>query len=70
MRDVATSAARRPDASRLPLFVAMFGFGLACVLAAVLVNAAVIFSLPRPEPEIYQLRDIELVLGGRQVAPA
>ena len=28
MRDVATSAARRPDASRLPLFVAMFGFGL------------------------------------------
>ena len=61
------SAARRPDMSRLPMFVAMFGFGLACVLAAVLVNVAVIFALPRPEPEIYQLRDIELVLGGREL---
>jgi signal transduction histidine kinase len=57
-------------ASRLPLFVLMFGFGLACVLAVVLVNAAVIFALPRPEPEIYQLRDIELVAGGREVPTA
>jgi signal transduction histidine kinase len=56
--------------SRLPLFVLMFGFGLACVLAVVLVNAAVIFALPRPEPEIYQLRDIELMLNGRAVPPA
>jgi signal transduction histidine kinase len=56
--------------SQLPLFAAMFGFGLACVLAAVLVNIAVIFALPRPEPEIYQLRDIELVLGGRELPPA
>ena len=55
--------------SRLPLFVSMFGFGLACVLAVVAVNAAVIFSLPRPEPEIYQLHDIELILGGREVPP-
>ena len=64
------TSARRPDMSRLPLFVAMFGFGLACVLAAVLVNIAVIFALPRPEPEIYQLRDIELVLGGRELPPS
>ena len=64
------SAPRRPDMSRLPMFVAIFGFGLACVLAAVLVNIAVIFALPRPEPEIYQLRDIELVLGGRGLPPA
>ena len=56
--------------SRLPLFVLMLGFGLACVLAVVLVNAAVIFALPRPEPEIYQLRDIEQVLGGRDLPPA
>ena len=61
-----TSAAAKPT-SRLPLFVLMFGFGLACVLAVVVVNSAVIFSLPRPEPEIYQLHDIELVLGGREV---
>lgn len=53
--------------SRLPLFVPMFGFGLVCVLAAVVVNTVVIFVLPRPEPEIYQLRDIELVLGGREL---
>ena len=57
------------SSTRLPLFALMFGFGLACVLAAVLVNAAVIFALPRPEPEIYQLRDIELVLNGRPVPP-
>ena len=64
------SPAQRPDMSRLPLFVAMFGFGLACVLAAVVVNVAVIFALPRPEPEIYQLRDIELLLGGRELPPS
>jgi signal transduction histidine kinase len=50
--------------------MAMFGFGLACVLAAVLVNIAVIFALPRPESEFYQLRDIELILGGRELPPA
>ena len=61
-------AARR--ISRLPLFALMFGFGIACVLAVVLVNAAVIFALPRPEPEIYQLRDIEQVLSGRDLPPA
>jgi signal transduction histidine kinase len=64
-----TSGAATPD-SRLPLFASMFGFGLACVLAVVLVNAAVIFALPRPEPEIYQLHDIELVLSGRDVPPS
>ena len=56
--------------SQLPLFAAMFGFGLACVLAAVVVNVAVIFALPRPEPEIYQLHDIEQVLTGRELPPA
>ncbi len=61
---------RAKPRSRLPLFVLMFGFGLACVLAVVLVNAAVIFALPRPEPEIYQLRDIEQVLSGRDLPPA
>ena len=45
--NVPAKAGRR---SSLPLFVSMFAFGLACVLAAVLVNLAVIFSLPRPEP--------------------
>ena len=59
-----------PDRSRLPLFVSMLAFGLASVLVAVLVNTAVIFVLPRPEPEIYQLRDIELVLGGRELPAA
>ena len=62
-------AAARPRSS-LPLFVLMFGFGLACVLAVVLVNAAVIFALPRPDPEFYQLRDIEQLLGGRDLPPA
>ena len=56
--------------SRLPLFVLMFGFGLACVLAVVVVDAAVIFALPRPEPEIYQLHDIEQVLSGRDLPAA
>lgn len=56
--------------SRLPLFVSVLAFGLICVLAAVLVDIAVIFSLPRPEPELYQLADIEQVLGGRDVPPA
>ena len=56
-----------PLRSRLPLFVSMLAFGLTCVLAAVLVNIVVIFALPRPEPDFYQLGDIELVLGGRDV---
>lgn len=56
--------------SRLPLFAWMLAFGLACVLAAVIVNVAVIFALPRPQPELYQLGDIELVLSGRDVPPA
>ena len=63
-------SATHPSASRWPLFVYMAAFGLACVMAAVAVNAAVIFALPTPEPEIYQLHDIELVLGGRDVPPA
>ncbi len=59
-----------PRGSRLPLFVSMLAFAVASVLVAVLVNTAVIFLLPRPEPEIYQLRDIELMLGGRGLPPA
>ena len=51
---------------RLPLFLSMLGFGFVCVTAAVLANVVVIFALPRPEPEIYQLRDIEMLLLGRQ----
>jgi signal transduction histidine kinase len=56
--------------SRLPLFVSMLAFGLTCVLAAVLVNVVVIFALPRPLPDLYQLGDIELLLGGREAPPA
>jgi two-component system, OmpR family, sensor kinase len=62
--------AELPLRSRLPLFVSMLAFGLTCVLAAALVNIVVIFALPRPEPELYQLGDIELVLGGRDVPAA
>ncbi len=61
------SRAAATGGSRLPLFVLMLAFALASVLVAVLVNTAVIFVLPRPEPEIYQLHDIELVLGGREL---
>ncbi|HEY5412931.1 MAG TPA: ATP-binding protein [Caulobacteraceae bacterium] len=63
------TARGKTSSARLPLFALMFGFGLACVLAVVVVNAAVIFALPRPEPEIYQLRDIEQLLNGRPVPP-
>ena len=57
-----TEAAPR---SRLPLFVSMLAFALACLVAGVLVNIAIILALPRPEPDVYRLRDVEAVLMGR-----
>jgi two-component system OmpR family sensor kinase len=54
--------------SRLPLFLSMLGYALACLIAVVLVNFAVILALPRPAPEVYQLRDVEAVLQGRATA--
>ncbi len=59
-----------PPRSRLPLFVSMLGFTLACLVAAVLVNIGIILALPRPEPEIYQLRDVEALLQGKSVVGA
>ena len=56
--------------SRLPLFASMLGFGLACLVAAELVNIGVIFALPRPEPEIYRLQDVERLLQGGAISTA
>ncbi len=38
---------------------------LACLLAAELVNIGVVLGLPRPEPEIYRLTEIEQILSGQ-----
>ena len=56
--------------SRLPLFISMLAFTLACLVAAVLVNIGIIFALPAPAPEIYQLRDVETLLQGKPAAGA
>jgi signal transduction histidine kinase len=49
----------------LPIFISMLAFTLACLAAAVLVNIALIMALPAPEPELYQLRDVEALLQGK-----
>jgi signal transduction histidine kinase len=54
----------------LPLFISMLGFALACLAAAVLVNIAFILYVPGPEPDIYQLREVEAALQGKPVSGA
>jgi signal transduction histidine kinase len=54
-------ARRRP---RLPLFVYLLAFVMACLVAAEFVNIAIVLALPRPEPEFYALGEIEQELNG------
>jgi signal transduction histidine kinase len=49
----------------LPMFISMLAFALACLVAAVLVNIGLILAMPAPEPEVYQLRDVEALLQGK-----
>jgi signal transduction histidine kinase len=56
--------------ARLPLFLSMLAFAMACLVASLLANLAILLVLPRPEPEIYQLRDVEALLQGREAPGA
>ena len=57
---------------RLPLFVNLLALVLVSLVAAELVNLAIVMTLPRPEPDFYALTDVEQALNGLlvQAAPA
>ncbi len=55
--------------SRAPILASLLALVLVSLLAAELVNIAIVLALPRPEPEIYRLGEIEQILAG-QAPPA
>jgi signal transduction histidine kinase len=52
---------RRPTAS---LFVQVLALVLASLAAAQLITVLVIFNLPRPDPDVYRLSEVERALSG------
>ena len=62
-----TSAARA--GGKAPLLVSLLALVLVSLLAAELVNIAVVLGLPRPEPEIYRLGELEQILAGQAPPP-
>ncbi len=56
----------RPKA---PLLVSLLALVLVSLLAAELVNIAIVLALPRPEPEIYRLAELEQILSGQTPSP-
>ncbi len=62
-----TRAARA--GAKAPLLVSLLALVLVSLLAAELVNLAIVLGLPRPEPEIYRLGELEQILAGQAPPP-
>jgi len=53
-----------PQGPKIPLFVNLLALVLVSLVAAELVNLAIVMALPRPEPDFYALTDVEQALNG------
>ena len=59
-----------PRGPKLPLFVNLLALVVVSLIAAELVNLAIVMALPRPEPDFYALSDVEQALKGLVVQAA
>ncbi len=59
-----------PRGPKLPLFVNLLTLVVVSLIAAELVNLAIVMALPRPEPDFYALADVEQALKGLVVQAA
>lgn len=62
--DSVIGSARRSEGTGAPLFVPLLALVLVSLAAAELINTLIVLTLPRPEPGLHRLSDVEQVLSG------